>query len=468
MTTRRFLGALASFALAAAPMAGQQFSHDIPLAGLGNGQPAKPFGLAYEPGLDRIFVALAGSFGGPNDVVAVIDPAVDAVVATIQVGLYPEEIAFAYDSLGQLQFGAVTNSTSGSVSLFDPSLNVLGEVALPDPFGLGTCYPFGICWEPGAQRFLVSTLDGSGEVYAIDPQAMSVDAAASHSLPLSSGSRMLVHQGRLWNAATRYNASFTSADAALASIELATGSQAETLLLSEARAFFPAVQDLIALPDGDVLAGAVASNGLLYRFDGQGQLESTIHLPSASGAHGLALGPQGRLLAVCDLYADTLIVYDLEARTETASFALNTIGLGYGQPNDAVFAHGKLYLSSQATEEVLVFDQLPSPPPAPSYAGSLTLSSSTPQPGDPVTATVQGSGAVALLIAREGTGAVLANGQLDIGPRVSLRAQGWTSAQLTQTLPQDPALRGLHLWLQGAVALDTTPALTEARVLIVQ
>jgi YVTN family beta-propeller protein len=468
MTTRFFVGPIAALFLLCPLAASQQFSHDISFAGLGNGNPAKPFGIAYEPANDRIYVAIAGSFGSENNLVAVIDPRSDAIVATISTGLYPEEIAFAYDVQGNLIYGAVSNSSSGSLTVFDRTNSVLGEVVLPDPFGLGTCYPFGLAWAAASARFFVTTLDGSGDVHAVDPARLTVDAGASLSAAYSGGARAIIHNGALWTSATRYNASFSNADASLARIDLKNGDLHETLLVDETRAFFPGLQDLALLDTGQVIAGGLGFNSLLYRFSPSGQLERTFYLPDASGAHGLAVDASGELLAVCDLYSDTLVLYDLLNDQQLSATKLNTIGLGYGQPNDAVFVHGKLYVTSQATEEVVVFDQLPDPKPGVGYSGTITVSNSTPNAGELVSVTVNGSGLVGLAMAREGNGGNFRGFDLQIGPNATLL--GTASAQFNHAMsvPSRPELRGMPIWLQGAVDLAGTPQLTEPRVVVIQ
>lgn len=468
MTTRFFVGPCAALFLLCPLAASQQFSHDIPLAGLGNGNPAKPFGIAYEPANDRIYVAIAGSFGSENNLVAVIDPSSDAIVATITTGLYPEEIAFAYDANGDLAYGAVSNSSSGSLTIFDGANSVLGEVALPDPFGLGTCYPYGLAWDAASARFFVTTVDGTGDVHAVDPATLSVDAGASLSAAFSGGARALIHNGALWTAATRYNASFSNADASLARIDLRNGDLHETLLLDETRAFFPGMQDLVLLDSGQVIAGGLGFNGMLYRFSPSGQLEGSIYLPDASGAHGLAVDASGELLAVCDLYSDTLVLYDLLNDQQISATKLNTIGIGYGQPNDAIFVHGKLYVTSQATEEVLVFDQLPDPKPGKGYSGTIVVSDATPSSGDLVSVSVNGTGLVCLAMAREGSGVSFRGFDLQIGPNTSLVGTATSKFQHSMSVPSRPELRGMHIWLQGAVDLSGTPQLTEPRVVIIQ
>jgi YVTN family beta-propeller protein len=468
MTTRFFVGPCAALFLLCPFAASQQFSHDISFAGLGNGNPAKPFGIAYEPANDRVYVVIAGSFGSENNLVAVIDPSNDAIVATITTGLYPEEIAFAYDLQGKLTYGAVSNSSSGSLTIFDGTNAVLGEVALPDPFALGTCYPFGLVWDAASARFFVTTLDGSGDVHAVDPAALMVDGGASLSTAYSSGARAIIHNGALWTSATRYNASFNNANASMARIDLKNGDLHETLLLDETRAFYPGLQDLALLDSGQVIAGGLGFNGMLYRFSPSGQLERSIYMPDASGAHGLAVDASGELLAVCDLYSDTLVLYDLLNDQQLSATKLNTLGIGYGQPNDAVFVHGKLYVTSQATEEVVVFDQLPDPKSGAGYGGTISVSHATPSGGDLVRVSVTGSGLVGLAMAREGSGGSFRGFDLKIGPNASLLGTAVGKFQHSMSVPIRPELRGLHIWLQGAIDLAGAPQLTEPRLVIIQ
>ena len=242
----------------------------------------------------------------------------------------------------------------------------------------------------------------------------------------------------------------------------------ETLLLDETRAFFPGMQDLVLLDSGQVIAGGLGFNGMLYRFSPSGQLEGSIYLPDASGAHGLAVDASGELLAVCDLYSDTLVLYDLLNDQQISATKLNTIGIGYGQPNDAIFVHGKLYVTSQATEEVLVFDQLPDPKPGKGYSGTIVVSDATPSSGDLVSVSVNGTGLVCLAMAREGSGVSFRGFDLQIGPNTSLVGTATSKFQHSMSVPSRPELRGMHIWLQGAVDLSGTPQLTEPRVVIIQ
>lgn len=470
MKHKTCLGAVAALALASA-VSGQQFSHDISLSGLGNGSPAKPFGIAYEPVQDLIYVPLAGVGGwpgAPNNVVAVIDPATDAVVQTIDCGLYPEVVAFSYDAAGQLAYGAVTNSTDGSVTIWDESQTVVATVVLPDPFAFGTCYPYGITAAEDGSKFYVSTVDGSGEIYAIDLTTLTLDAGAGFTTPFASGSKLLASGGKLYAGTTRYNATWTDSEAGLAVIDLATGVVNETLLAPEGSGSYPGTQDVQLLHDGRVAVSGLMFDGYTYVFDTDGTLQRTFSQSSGSGAHGLALSPDGDVLVCCDLPNDKVVFLDLENHVQISSISMNSIGLGYGQPNDAVFAHGKLYVTSQTTEEVVVLDQLPDPAPGPGYFGTLVVSNNTPMPGDSITVSMSGTGVVALASARAGHAGTVNSVMVEIGPGAVLQGTGNGFFSKTAFIPNLPTTRGLHIWVQGGQNILGGTELSEPQVIVVQ
>jgi YVTN family beta-propeller protein len=471
MNHKKLLWAVAAPLLLATVAHAQQYSHDISLTGLGNGSPGKPFGIAYEPTQDLIYVPLAGVGGwpgAPNNVVAVIDPLTDSVVQTIPCGLYPEVVAFSYDSSGQLQFGAVTNSTDGSVSIWDASLNVMATVVLPDPFGFGTSYPYGIAASEDGRKLWVSTVDGSGEIYAIDLTTMALDPAAGFTTPFASGSKLLASDGKLFAGTTRYNATWTDSEAGLVVIDIASGQITETLITAEGSGSFPGTQDLQLLADGRIAASGLFFDGYTYVFSADGILDRTFSQDSGAGAHGLALSPAGDVLVCCDLPSNKVVFLDLQNHVQIASINLASVGLGYSQPNDAVFAHGKLYVTSQGTEEVVVFDQLPDPAPGPGYYGELVVDNATPLPGETITATVTGSGTVALASAREGLASTFQGNTLEIGPSAVLQGTGIGVFSKQATIPNLPSMRGLHIWLQGGVSVNLTTELTAPKVIIVQ
>jgi YVTN family beta-propeller protein len=468
MTHKNQFWAGAALLLLGSVANGQQFSHDISLSGLGNGNAAKPFGISYEPSLDRLFVPIAGVFGSNNNVVAVIDPNTDLVVQTIPCGLFPEEVAFAYDTNGNLTYGGITNSSDGSVTLFDSSLQVVATVVLPDPFFFGTCFPYGITASADGSKFWVSTIDGSGEIYAIDLQTLSYDAAAGFTVPYASGSQMALHNGLLYSGTSRFNASWSDAEAGIAVIDPATGVIQETLLVPEGNGEFPGTQDFQVLADGRVLAGGLGFDGRMYAFEADGKLDRSYRTTTGGGANGLALDPTGELLVICDLPTNQVVFYDLLNSVEISAINLGTVGLGYALPNDAVFTHGKLYVTSQATEEVVVFNQLPDPTPGVGYVGSIEVDNPTPLPGDTVQVTVIGSGLVALAFARGDQAGSLQGTNLEIGPNAVLRGSAPGQFIDSAVIPNSSAMRGLHLWLQGGQNVDVSVELTAPKIIIVQ
>lgn len=456
--------------LAAAPLCAQSFLHDIPLSGLGNGAPAAPFGISVEPVSGLLYVGVAGALGAQNDVVAVIDPATDTVIATIQAQLYPEDIAFAYDALGQLRYGAVTNGTSGSVTIWDANRQVLANVALPDPFGFGTCYPFGITASEDQQRFYVSTQDGSGDVHAIDLATLALDPSESLNLPGKSGGRLRHRSNTLYLPWSEYDASFSGSSGGLTGWN--TGPLPffwERLTVDLSGTFtYPAGNDMEFLPDGRVVLGGTYFGGRLYFLSGTGELLRTLHLSTGSGsAHGLALSPDGSLLAVCDLAANDVSVVDAVNLAELAILHVNTVGSGYHLPNDAVFANGKLYVTCQGSEHVIVYGSLPTVTPGPGYGGSISVSESAPAPGGQVLVSVSGPGMVALVQSGDDRRTLVHGVALDIGPAPVLVGTGSGSYSHSFRVPHS-APSGLNHFLQGVVDLKNTRTPTEPRVVVVQ
>ena len=431
----------------------QDFSHDLSLSGIGSPAAANPFGLAYEPTTERLYVAVAGTFGDPNNRVAVFDAGTDTLLCTLQVGLYPEDIAFSYDAAGNLAWGAVTNSSSGSVSVWDAADSVTAEIGLPDPFGFGTCFPFGIA--AGGPGFLVSTVDGTGDIHAVNLASMTHDPAAGASVPWASAGRLKMASGSLWVPTTRYTASWEGSEGGLAVIPAGSSAPSTDIacVVQDGLWIYPGGQEVEILSDGRAILGGHAFAGQIFIFDPDGSLERAIRVPDAGDSHGLAVSPDETLLAVCDLAGNRLVLVDLVAEEQLSVVGLGGVGRGYSMPNDAVFAHDKLYVSCQGGQEVAVFNNLPTAGADPGFHGQLILSSTTPGLADPITATVASpdGGMAALLTALENIPGVYAGVPIRIGPSPVLRAWGPGSCSRTFTLPPAATWRGRAFHLQGGV-----------------
>ena len=461
------LSALCAALLFATPVAAQSFSHDISLSGLGNGNSSTSFGIAADASTHRIWVAVCGSFTGNNNVVAEIDTLTDTVVRTIPVGLYPEDIELLRDASGIAVTGAVTNSSSGTVSLWDLASGIVTHtVTLPDPFAMGSCYPFGIT--AGGPGLYVTTVDGSGDVHAIDLSTMTVDSAAGRNVGWKSSGRPKVIQNILVVPTTAYTAAWTGSEAGVAGFDLSGSSPNWSLGLVEddGNWIFPSGTDVAVLPDGSYVVAGLNLANRLYRMDAQGKLLHAMRLSTATGSHGLALNDAGTLLVAVDLGGSTLTFIDTVQWVELGTVSTNSVGQGYSMPNDAVIVDGKLYVTSQANEELMVFDQLPQPGNTSPFAGTLGLSDSSPVPGDALTANLSGTGVVALFGCFEDTSGSYQGFPLQLtNPR--LLAHGTQHATLHWTVPTSFP-RGKHLFTQGIVDCFGTPTVTEPRMAIIQ
>ncbi|MGB0952309.1 MAG: hypothetical protein ACPG31_03710 [Planctomycetota bacterium] len=457
--------------LFAAPVAAQDFHTEIDLFGLGDPlAPAKPFGITYEPVSDRLFVALSGDFAGANRAVVIIDPLTDTVVGTIDVGLFPEDIAFAYDALGNVLFGAVTNSTDGSITIWDAADQVVATVTLPDAFGLGTCYPFGIVAKDG--HFYVSTQDGSGDVHAVNWNTQTYDAGASFNINFRSGSRMAVQGDSLWIPSTEFLPAFEGGKGGLYTHDLQGVHADETWFAAYADQFlgYPSGQDIAVLSDGSAYLTGLDFGGRLFKVDAQGQLDRAIDCEGVDG-YGLAVSADETLMAVAGLVANEVLLIDL--LNQKLLSRTDVVGLGSGsmQPNDVVFAQGKLYVTVQSSERVLVFDNLPTVSGGTAYQGTLALSDSTPLRGDQITIDLTGTAGfpVALMSAMGTTPTAHLGVAFEIGSTLTRRASDLSgSLQVSLSIPQNPILEGKTFFLQGYVADASGAHVTAPKVMVIQ
>jgi hypothetical protein len=442
-------------ALAAA--APQQLLHEVPLTGLGDpNSNGKSFGLAHEPTQDLLYIAVCGDLpfqGVPNAAIAVIELGQHAIVKVIDVGLFPEEIAFAYDPLtGALRFGACTNSQSGGVTIWNDAQQVVATVALPDPLGFGTCYPFGIA--ATATHFLVSTQDGSGAIYAISLANLTLDPAADIATGAGRlGARFAVHGDELWLPDTLSLPGFSGSEGGLLRRQLSTGAQESWIVAHDDRfTRYPAAQDLALLPQGGAWIGGTDLDGRLWRADASGQLDRALDI-GGRNVYGLAVNPAAELLAVCTLYGGELLLVDLVAEEVRSNTSLASVGSGHALPNDALFLRDRLYLTCLGSEYLLVFDQLPAPGSPPAWFGSLSLDDSTPDRGASFTATVVNptGGLCWLFGAGECAPALIGGVPLRLGNAPRLHASGAGSCARSLSLPGAAALRGRSWFLQGVV-----------------
>ncbi len=454
--TRFSFAAITAALLLTAPAVSQSYSQGISLSGLGNNGPGKSFGIAHEPTQDLIYVAVCGDFITPNNVVAVIDPTTNLIIDTIDCGLFPQDIGFHYDAQGNLLHGMVSDSTSGTLTIWDASRTPVATVMLPDPFGWGTCYPFGIAVV--GDLAYVTTFDGSGDVHAVDLNSLSLSPSDSLHSPGRSFGRPLAVGADLWLPGTQYTPTFTGAYGGLERLPM-NGASGESWVAEAADGnfIFPAGQDLVRLSDGRAFLGGTSFGDRLWILDAAGNPARAIQI-GTTGVQGLALSPNEDLIVAVDNAAELLAFID--PTDEEADLTIGVGGWG-NQPNDAVFAQGRLYVSCQGSEDVLVFDNLPQPSASTVFRGSLTLSDTTPTVGDQVQVDLVGFAGLPVALYGSATlgSASLAGVQLVLPDPPQLLATGTGTLSLSFTVPARWGL-GTQVHLQGVV--DDGGALLDA------
>ncbi|MGY8758270.1 MAG: YncE family protein [Planctomycetota bacterium] len=456
---KRLLSCLSAVIITCVSASAQTFKHEIDLSGLGDpSTTSKPFGASYNEANGLLYVAIAGSFAANNNVVAVIDPATDLVVATIPVGLFPEDIAFD-STTGD---GAVTNSTSGSVTFFDSANSVLSTLQLPDPFGIGSCYPFGITYHDG--HYFVGTVDGSGEVYAIDATTRTLAPSYGFATNYKSIGRMATKSSKLLVTTTEYNSTWSGATGGVYAHEMfgaSTGRQIN-YVTQENLGTYPSASDMTPAIDGVFMTG-LDFDGMLYITDDNG---APIRAIDAHGHNGysLATSADATLLAMCELTTGTVVFFDAVNEEYVGAFTFS------GMPNAAAFTPDKLYVTDQANERVMVFDQLPSFTDRFDHDGSLSISDSAPSLGDTVTVNLNGNPQETVWIVGASSATATTFNGVDflIGPNLINYGSNETTHSITRTIPNNPTLSGRHFFLQGAIRDNNVIRTTKPLVLIIQ
>ena len=458
--------------LSAAPVAAQTFQSEIDLFGLGDPlASAKAFGISYEPVTDQIYVAISGDFGGNNNAVAVIDPNTNTVTSTITVGLFPEDIAFAYDALGGFLYGAVTNSTSGTVSVWDASNTVVATIPLPDPFAIGSCFPFGIIEHQG--YFWVTTQDGSGDVHAIDHATLTYDAAQSFSTNFRSGSRLAAMGDALYIPTTEFLAGFSGSKGGVFQHDINLDAEIDHWFVESDDQFlaYPSGQEIAFLNDGSSYFTGLDFGGHLYKLDTNGQVDRVIDLEGANG-QGLSLSPNQDLLAIAGFVSNELVLVDALNNTLLSRTDIQSAGNGgHSLPNDVVFAHNRIYMTLQGSEKVLVFDNLPTVSAQNTFAGSLSISDTTPARGSNVAIDLNGFPGfpVALVSAPSSSPTSHLGVDFLIGSslvRRDISRDG--SLSLNVAIPINPAIEGRQFFLQGYVSDGVSDFTTAPKVMVIQ
>ena len=429
-----------------------------------------PFGLAVDPDGTHVYVALAGDFdpnfpSTPSTAalfngmrIAKVDIFTGTVVATGPTGLFPEEIALTLDASGNTRHVFVTNSTDGTVSILDSSLNLLLTVPLTPCFGanFGAVFPFGILASPDGSRVYVGTVGGCGTIDVIDSDPVSPTFAQivdTFTVSNISGRMAWLNWPQMVIAAT----DFATLSAGITVVDVTNPSS--TVYLPGfshpgSFGFGPGASDVAVRPGGTVLLTvSFADVPRLLEMDPlTGSVLQNLDLSAAASAnslHGLGLSADGRTAVVTVLGGQGEVVFvDVPGGTVIASLPQGT-----GQPNEAVFSldQSRVIVSLQQGEEIRTFRSLPwyglelEVDPVTNLGQTLTVALTGVEFGRPA----------ALYASLTGPGPQVISGftvHLDapivLVSQLTGEAAG-TSAWQTP-VPSDPALTGVPVWFQAA------------------
>ena len=316
-----------------------------------------PWSGKLSPDGQELFVTLAGpagSFGIENCLVARVDAGTNTVSNSFSVGLFPEEIAWTTAG-AQILAGFVSDSSSGSVTVFDAQGQSIETIALPDPLGFGSCFPFGIATSPDQSRIYVGTLDGSGNVYVIDTASLSVVDA----LVIPGGHGRLGSYGKnLVVPVTEYDPFFTSSVARVVFVDPFDPGGAVAVTIP-ASSTFPSAQDVAVRCDGRVFVSGLSLGSKIHVLDARtksyvGAIPST----TSGGLHqGLALSSTG-LLAVADYASEEIAFFDAWTEQGLGLVDLTALPDSHSDAEELVFSKDgkKLWAVCNGSDSLAVFE----------------------------------------------------------------------------------------------------------------
>lgn len=319
---------------------------------------AGPWSGKLSPDGQELFVTLSGpvgTFGMENCTVARIAAVTGVVTSSFSVGLFPEEVAWT-SLAGRTLAGFVTDSTSGTVSVFDAQGQLIQTIVLPDPLEFGSCFPFGIAMDSSQQRAYVGTVDGSGNVYAIDTGSLAVAEGETLNIPGGHG-RLGFYRGTLVVPVTEYDPFFTSSVARVVFIDPHDPGGAVTVTIPSPSTF-PSAQDVAIRCDGRVYLAGLRLGNSVHVLDARtrayvGSFSST----TSGGFHqGLALASTG-LLAVADYVSEEIAFFDSWTGQSLSTVALAALPDVHLDAEELVFSKDgkKLWAVCNGSDSLAVF-----------------------------------------------------------------------------------------------------------------
>lgn len=271
-----------------------------------NGSPSAAADIAVHKGMP---VAEHGAMASAGEVWA-IDTTTDEVVAKVGVGKHPAHVVLTNDG----KFALITNGGDNTVSVVDTAtLKVVDTVATGE-------FPHGIRVSPNGKHAYVANLNG-GTVSVIDL-----------------ASRKQVNQIKVGKGPAQVG--FTP-DGRLAFVSLSQEGRVAVVDPKEQKVVRTIGVGVVPIqlfvtPDGSKLIvanqGTRKSSGKTVSIIDLNNFEVIKTITTGDGAHGVAIGADGRYAYVSNVYANSVTVIDIQAGK-----AVKTLSIGRG-PNGITVA----------------------------------------------------------------------------------------------------------------------------------
>ncbi len=331
------------------------------------GASAWPYDVQYSPDGSRLYVSLFGGFIGAGGCrVLRLDPTSLATLAEIPTAESPQDITFTVDANGAVARGFVANSSGSSVTVFDAQDAVLADIAIPFAPGsfFPTAFPTSVVVSPSQSHVYVSTMDGSGRVFAIDANTLALDPTREIQLGLDHSSIRMVFAGpRLVICASQALPNWVGSTAKVMVVDPAQPQHVRELALATSSngLLFPSVQDCAVDCDGLVWVCGYDMGARVFAVEPRGLTLARVidtHTSQPDGKfQSLALSREG-VLCVADVWTNELAVLDTRLRRWRATLDLTTLPSAIQGAQELEFApDGRVLLSTWGgTDNLGVFD----------------------------------------------------------------------------------------------------------------
>jgi YVTN family beta-propeller protein len=289
----------------------------------------EPFGATTAPDGRTVWVANAGQLdehiGNTGHTVTVLDARTYAIRSVIDVGLFPEDIAFAYG--GRQAF--VTNATDGTVSVIDTATRTVTQTI--DLAAIPMTFPFGVIATRNSKKVYVTSVGLASDVgVAIldnsNPQNVTIGGAITlpgftHRPALTPDGRLLVVPRVQIGGGPEAVLIDTATDRVVANVSLASagGPQAATVT-----------------PDGrfayvGIFGGVLGGDGGVAVVDLTQRTTVTVIATPAPEVHGVRVSPNGRFVIATNFRLGTVSVISTATNRIVANVQVGE------NPNDIAF-----------------------------------------------------------------------------------------------------------------------------------